>query len=128
MFVYFGDTGPDAVEKQGKLDAIWTYLAGQKQQKLLRGIIIETSFVNARPHNLLFGHLTPELLIQELRSFAKKIGGEAPLKNLNVIISHVKYTLKQQQDPRTLIKQQLDKGNNLGVEFIMATQGQRILL
>jgi 3',5'-cyclic-nucleotide phosphodiesterase len=128
VFVYFGDTGPDVVEKQGKLDAIWSYLAKQNRTKRLRGLIIETSFENARPHNLLFGHLTPELLIQELHNFANKIGGDAPLKNLKVIISHVKYSLKQQQDPRILIKQQLDKGNNLGVEFIMATQGQRILL
>lgn len=128
VFVYFGDTGPDVVEKQGKLDAIWSYLAKQNQLKQLRGLIIETSFENARPHNLLFGHLTPELLIQELNNFAKKIDGEAPLKDLKIIISHVKYSLKQQQDPRILIKQQLDKANNLGVEFIMAAQGQRILL
>jgi 3',5'-cyclic-nucleotide phosphodiesterase len=33
LFVYFGDTGPDKVEKQGKLATVWRYLAEQIQLK-----------------------------------------------------------------------------------------------
>ncbi|MFQ3219436.1 MAG: 3',5'-cyclic-nucleotide phosphodiesterase [Paraglaciecola sp.] len=127
LFVYFGDTGPDSVEKQGKLEVIWTYLAKQVKHKRLRGMIIETSFDNARPHNLLFGHLTPELLMQELHSFAAKIGGEAPLKDLKIVISHIKYTLARGVDPKSKIKQQLDEANDLGLEIIIPRQGQKLL-
>lgn len=127
LFVYFGDTGPDSVEKQGKLEVIWTYLAKQMKHKRLRAMIIETSFDNARPHNLLFGHLTPELLIQELHNFAAKIGGETPLRDLKIIISHIKYTLARGVDPKIKIKQQLDAANDLGVEIIIPRQGQKLL-
>ncbi|GAC26516.1 probable 3',5'-cyclic-nucleotide phosphodiesterase [Paraglaciecola mesophila KMM 241] len=127
IFVYFGDTGPDIVEKQDKLDAIWTYLAKQVKHKKLRGVIIETSFENERPHNLLFGHLTPELLMGELRSLATKIGGEKPLQGLNVVISHIKYTLAKNVDPRANITKQLDDGNDLGLNIIIPKQGQKLL-
>jgi 3',5'-cyclic-nucleotide phosphodiesterase len=127
VFVYFGDTGPDSVEKQGKLDVIWTYLAQLTQHKKLRGLIIETSFENERPDNLLFGHLTPGLLIQELHNFAAKIGGETPLKDLKVVISHIKYTLAKGNNPRAIIKQQLSAANNLGLEIIIPEQGQKLL-
>ncbi|MDP5029672.1 MBL fold metallo-hydrolase [Paraglaciecola sp.] len=127
LFVYFGDTGPDIVEKQGKLDAIWTYLAKQVTHKRLRGIIIETSFENERPHNLLFGHLTPELLMQELHHLAQKVGGDKPLRDLKVLISHIKYTMASGTSPRTKIKQQLDDANDLGLEIIIPQQGQKLL-
>ncbi|GAA6184951.1 3',5'-cyclic-nucleotide phosphodiesterase [Aliiglaciecola sp. NS0011-25] len=127
MFVYFGDTGPDVVEKQGKLEAIWTYLAKQIKHKQLRGMVIEVSFENERPHNLLFGHLTPKLLIQELHNFASKIDGETPLNNLKVVISHIKYTLAKGVNPRHNIKQQLDEANDLGLEIIIPHQGQKLL-
>ncbi|GAC34086.1 MBL fold metallo-hydrolase [Paraglaciecola polaris] len=127
MFVYFGDTGADIVEKQGKLAAIWTYLAQQIKHKTLRGIIIETSFENERPHNLLFGHLTPDLLMAELASLAAKIDGDAPLKDLTVLISHIKYTLAKNVDPRATIKQQLNDANQLGLNIIIPKQGQKLL-
>ena len=127
MFVYFGDTGADVVEQQGKLAKIWTYLAKQVKHKTLRGIIIETSFENERPHNLLFGHLTPELLMQELGSLGRKIGGNAPLKDLKVVISHIKYTLAKDTDPRAIIAQQLNEANDLGLTIIIPKQGQKLL-
>jgi 3',5'-cyclic-nucleotide phosphodiesterase len=127
LFVYFGDTGPDSVEKQGKLDKIWTVLAKQLKYKTLRGIIIETSFENERPDHLLFGHLTPNYLMQELHNFAAKVGGQTPLKDLKVVISHIKYTMAKGSEPRAIIKQQLDAANDLGVQIIIPQQGQRLL-
>ncbi|MFA3791276.1 MBL fold metallo-hydrolase [Aliiglaciecola sp. SL4] len=127
MFVYFGDTGADIVEKQGKLQVIWRYLAKQMQHKQLRGMVIEVSFENERPHNLLFGHLTPKLLMQELHSFASKVGGKAPLQDLKVVISHIKYTLANNLNPRLKIKQQLDEANNLGLQIIIPEQGQKLV-
>lgn len=128
MFVYFGDTGPDEVEKQGKLDAVWRYLAKQMQHKTLRGISIEVSFDNTRPDNLLFGHLTPKWLMQELTSFHALVEDKEQLSNMKVIISHIKYSLKRGTDPRAVIAQELESANALGFNFILARQGQVLAL
>lgn len=127
MFVYFGDTGADSIEKQGKLDTIWRFLASQMAEKTLRGIIIETSFENERPHNLLFGHLTPELLMQELVNFTAKLPAGKSLYGLKVVISHIKYTLANGVNPRENIRRQLDKANTVGIEIIVPEQGQILL-
>ncbi|MCF2949167.1 3',5'-cyclic-nucleotide phosphodiesterase [Paraglaciecola aquimarina] len=124
MFVYFGDTGPDEVEKQGKLNAIWRYLAKQMPDKTLRGLIIEVSFDNQRPDNLLFGHLTPKWLMAELKQFNILLQPNITLAGTKVVISHIKYSLASGQNPRHKIRQELAQANNLGIEFILAKQGQ----
>ena len=63
----------------------------------------------------------------ELRSLATKIGGEKPLQGLNVVISHIKYTLAKNVDPRANITKQLDDGNDLGLNIIIPKQGQKLL-
>jgi 3',5'-cyclic-nucleotide phosphodiesterase len=126
LFVYFGDAGPDALEKQGKLHTVWRYLAKQMQTKNLKGIVIEVSFDNDRPDNLLFGHLTPKWLISELSQFHALIDDKTKLQDMQVIISHIKYSLKNTVDPKVIIKQQLEEANQLGFNFIIAKQGQRI--
>jgi 3',5'-cyclic-nucleotide phosphodiesterase len=128
LFVYFGDTGPDKVEKQGKLAAVWRYLAEQMQTKKLRGLGIEVSFDNQRPDNLLFGHLTPKWLMSELTYFYSLVVNKPQLKDMQIIISHIKYTLKNTVDPKVKIKQQLEEANQLGFNFVIAKQGQRIVL
>ena len=128
LFVYLGDTGPDQVEKQGKLKALWQYLAQQLKDKHLRALVIEVSFTNQQPDKLLFGHLTPKWFIQELTQFHTLIDDKSKIKDLQVIISHIKYTMKNGPDPREQIKQQLDQANLLGFKFVFATQGQRLHL
>lgn len=128
MFVYFGDTGPDDVEKQGKLNAIWEYLAQQMKSKVLRGMVIEVSFPNKQPDNLLFGHLTPKWLMQELTRFHAMVENKAQLTNMNIVISHIKYSLKAGEDPRVTIKRELNEANRLGFTFTLAEQGQSLVL
>lgn len=128
MFVYFGDTGPDEVEKEGKLAAIWQYLAKQMQTKTLRGLVIEVSFDNQRPDNLLFGHLTPKYLLQELTKFHGLVGEKSQFEEMQIVISHIKYSLKSGTDPKVKIQQELETANSLGFNFVIAKQGQRLLL
>ncbi|WP_289029681.1 3',5'-cyclic-nucleotide phosphodiesterase [uncultured Paraglaciecola sp.] len=128
MFVYFGDTGPDEVEKEGKLAAIWQYLAKQMQTKTLRGVVIEVSFDNQRPDNLLFGHLTPKYLHQELSKFYELVSDKSQFNDMQIIISHIKYSLKSDLNPKIKIKQQLEATNPLGFNFVIAKQGQRLVL
>ncbi|KPA54224.1 3',5'-cyclic-nucleotide phosphodiesterase [Photobacterium leiognathi subsp. mandapamensis] len=126
--IYFGDTGPDAVEKSTALNTIWQQLTPYIQQKKLKGIFIETSFSNSTPDKSLFGHLTPQWLLTELTTLAGYVGGEEPLKDLNVIVTHIKYSLKKGTDPKKIIEKELRENNNLGVNFIFTEQGDRTQL
>ncbi len=128
VFVYFGDTGPDAVEKQGKLAKVWRYLSQQLTSKTLRAMVLEVSFDNDRPDNLLFGHLTPKWLLQELAVFHGMLDDKSQLEQSKIIISHIKYSLKAEEDPRAKVLQQLQQGNHLNLQIILAKQGQRLAL
>jgi 3',5'-cyclic-nucleotide phosphodiesterase len=128
LFVYFGDTGPDEVEKQGKLATVWRYLAKQMQTKTLHGLVIEISFENSQPDNLLFGHLTPKWLMSELDYFYSLVIKKQQFQDIKVIISHIKYSLKSGIDPRLKILQELKQANTNGFNFILAKQGQRLIL
>ncbi|WON76071.1 MBL fold metallo-hydrolase [Serratia sp. UGAL515B_01] len=124
-FAYFGDTGPDVLEKSRNLDTIWRVLGPLIEQKKLKGMIIETSYPDRAEDQHLYGHLTPTWLLKELKNLQQYSGGEGSLKGLPVVISHIKPTLKQGEDVRAIIKQQLEQGNDLGVKFILMEQGER---
>ncbi|NIC24802.1 MBL fold metallo-hydrolase [Serratia plymuthica] len=124
-FAYFGDTGPDALEQSRNLDTAWRALGPLIEQKKLKGMIIETSYPNGVEDKNLYGHLTPAWLLKELKSLTQYSGGEGSLKDFPVVISHIKPSLKQGEDVRATIKQQLDQGNDLGVKFILMAQGDR---
>jgi len=128
MMIYFGDTGPDEIEKEQKLEKIWKYLAKQVQHKKLRGIIIEVSFPDNRDDNLLFGHLTPKWLTKELTHFSSLLDDPSILQKTKIIISHVKSSTLKDVDAREVIKKQLQQRNKLGLNFIMSKQGNKILL
>lgn len=128
LFVYIGDTGPDQIEKEGKLKALWQYLAEQLKEKHLRALVVEVSFANEQPDKLLFGHLTPKWLTQELTQFHTLIEDKSAIEDLQVVISHIKYTLKNGPDPKKLIEQQLNQANSLGFKFVFVSQGQRLHL
>lgn len=126
VFAYFGDTGPDDVEKSSALKTAWTTLAPFVKQGKLKGIIIEVSFTNETPDKSLFGHLTPNWLIKEL-TVLEGMNGKSSLNDLNVVVSHIKYSLKNSDDPKVIIKKQLAKANKLGVNFIFPEQGDSLL-
>ncbi len=118
----FGDTGPDAVEKGTRLRDVWTAVAGRVKQKRLKAIVIESSYTSDRPDKLLFGHLTPRWLLEELRQLDTLAGGKA-LQDLPVVVSHIKYSLTREQ-PQKQMLQELEAGNDLGVRFVIPEQGR----
>ncbi|WP_375322398.1 hypothetical protein [Aliivibrio logei] len=103
----------------------WSALAPFVKQGKLKGIIIEVSFTNETPDKSLFGHLTPNWLLKEL-TVLENMNGKGSLKDLNVAISHIKYSLKNSEDPKVIIKKQLVEANNLGVNFIFPEQGDSL--
>ena len=119
-----GDTGPDAVEKSDRLQALWAAVADRVKRGQLRALIVEVSFANDRPDRLLFGHLTPAWLMASLRSLAALTGADA-LKGLPVVISHIKYSLLADEPPQQVILRELEAANDLGLRFIIPQQGDR---
>ncbi|EOG6955950.1 MBL fold metallo-hydrolase [Yersinia ruckeri] len=125
-FAYFGDTGSDAVENSKNLDQIWRILGEKVKQQQLKGIIIEVSYPNNVADGKLYGHLTPKWLLTELKNLAKYSGeSKQPLKDLPVVISHIKPSLQQGVNSRQIIADELQQGNDLGVKFIFMDQGER---
>ena len=118
----FGDTGPDEVEKSANMQEIWVAVAERVKQKQLKAIIIETSYTNAQPDQQLFGHLTPAWLQKSLGTL-EALAGTGSLKELPVVISHVKYSLKKGDLPQDKILTELEAGNTLGVRYIIPEQG-----
>ncbi|OLQ93225.1 3',5'-cyclic-nucleotide phosphodiesterase [Vibrio panuliri] len=125
LFVYFGDTGPDAVEKSDALNQVWTTLAPFVKEGQLKGIVIEVSFTNKTPDKMLFGHLTPNWLLKELTAL-ESLAGKGSLEDLDVVVSHIKYSLKKGEDPQVVIQRELEAGNKLGVNFHFPAQGDAL--
>lgn len=121
--LYLGDTGPDAVEKSDKLNALWTAVAPLVKNKQLKGIFIEVSFPNEQPDQFLFGHLTPNYLMKELH-ILEDLAGKGSLNNFKVIITHLKPPAKN----IIKIKEQLKTQNDLGLKIIYPEQGKNFEL
>lgn len=119
----FGDTGPDSVEKTTRIKDVWTAVADKVRQKHLRGIIIEVSYANAQPDKFLFGHMTPNHLLGALGEL-EAMAGPGSLKDLPVVISHIKYSLKKGASPQETILGELQAANAPQVRFIVPEQGQ----
>jgi len=121
--LYLGDTGPDAVEKSNDLRDLWTAIAPLVKSKQLKGIFIEVSFPNEQPDKFLFGHLTPNYLMQEMHVL-EELAGKDTLKGFKIIITHLKPPTKN----IIKIKEQIKNQNDLGLKIIYPEQGKRFEL
>ncbi|KAL1709961.1 cyclic-AMP phosphodiesterase [Schizophyllum commune] len=72
-FLFFGDVEPDSLAKPPRTIEVWRYAAPLISSKTLSAIFIECSYPSGRPDNMLFGHLSPEHLTQELVTLAAEV-------------------------------------------------------
>lgn len=121
--LYLGDTGADRIEKSNQLEQLWKNIAPLIKKGQLNTILIEVSFPNSQPEHLLFGHLTPKLLVEELNQLKEKTG-QKDLKNLHIVVTHRKPT----KDNPEIIKKELLENNPLQVQYIFPEQGKKISL
>ena len=119
--LYFGDTGADRIEKSDDLSNIWETIAPLIEEKKLKVLMIEVSFPNSQPEKLLFGHLTPKILNEELEKLASLTGKEN-LKDLNIIVTHIKPTGNNEE----IIKKELTENNRLEINYIFPKQGEKL--
>jgi 3',5'-cyclic-nucleotide phosphodiesterase len=138
-FLTIFDTGPDSVYDEDKeLQTVWEYVAPLYIKGLLKGILIESSFVTETKDEMLFGHLTPCYVLQELRILANMAGVES-LDGLNILIMHIKWKMldtdyiekvQNEFSMHVLDNRQgtcVEK-NNLNVKFTFVQQGRRYFL
>ena len=121
--LYLGDTGADTIEHSNRLHALWESIVPLVKEKKLKGIFIEVSFPDEQPEKLLFGHLTPRLLMEEMKVLNKLCGGNA-VAGLPVIITH----MKPLGGSIGKIKHQLQVNNPLRLRLIFPEQGKKIVL
>ena len=118
--LYLGDTGADEIEKSDKLQLLWQAVAPLLKSGQLKGIFIEVSFPDEQPSRLLFGHLTPQLLMKEMQVLNQLSSGAA--KNLPVVITHIKPVAGNE----ARIRQELLQQNALGLHIIFPVQGESL--
>ena len=116
--LYLGDTGADEVEKSNNLDQLWIKIGPLIKQHLLKAIFIEVSFANDQKRELLFGHLTPMLLMEEMKKLSV-FAGQENMKNLNVVITHQKPAPGRE----ARISSELKAGNSLQLNLVFPKQG-----
>jgi len=120
--LYLGDTGADQVEKSGNLQKLWEQIAPLVKENRLKAIFIETSFFDKQPEKLLFGHLTPHLLMQELEKLGE-LTGLAPLQKVPIVITHMKVFGPEKQE----LIAELKKDDQLHLNLVFPVQGKKML-
>ena len=130
--LYLGDTGADSIENSDRLRTLWLVAGPLIKTGRLKAIFIEVSFPNEQPDKLLFGHLTPQLLMQEMRSL-QTLTGEGSLKGFPIVITHRKPgggqpggDQRSGSDQEETIRRQLEAGNPLQVKLVFPEQGKRM--
>ena len=98
-------------------------LPTRRAQHKLKAILIELSYTSDRPDAQLFGHLTPKWIMTSLHELDALAGGNA-LKDLPVVITHIKYALTREQ-PQARMRDELTAANDLGVRILIPQQGSR---
>ncbi len=129
--LYFGDTGADEIEGQGKLSYIFQDIAELVRQKKLKALLIEVSFSNQHHNQQLYGHLKPELLGNELEKLAKQVNPKDmnnALEGLKVFITHIKPNYETNHNSRDIIIKQVESINKFGAEFIYPKQAEKFEL
>jgi 3',5'-cyclic-nucleotide phosphodiesterase len=118
--LYLGDTGADEVEKSNQLEQLWKAIADKVIAHSLKAIFIEVSFDNAMPDKSLYGHLTPRLLMQEMKVLNKLSNGQLP--KVPIYITHIKPCASCESS----IKNDIALSNTEGLTIKYAEQGKRI--
>jgi 3',5'-cyclic-nucleotide phosphodiesterase len=120
--LYLGDTGADEVEKSNQLELLWKAVADKVMAHSLKAIFIEVSFDNATPDKALYGHLTPSLLMQEMKLLNKLSNGK--LQKVPIYVTHIKPCATCEMS----IKKDIALSNTEGLTIKYAEQGKAIQL
>lgn len=147
-FIFFGDVEADSICAEPRNIAVWR-AAAPKIPHDISTIFIECSYQIGRPVEQLWGHLSPEYLVQELIALATEVvyarqgrgsrsrkGQQLPpealcgaLRGVKVYITHCKEHFTTQRPINHVIGDEcrgLLAPHRLGVELLTADQGMKI--
>lgn len=122
---YYGDVGPDKVENSKGLEESFKVLGPLIKEKKLKAIMIESSFDSSKDDKGLFGHLSPKWINEELKVL-EKYSGKGTLKDLNIVITHIKPSLKKNDNVREKIKKELLENNEYDIKYYFPIQGESL--
>ena len=120
--LYLGDTGADKVEQSEQLAALWKAVAPLVVNNQLKGIFIEVSFDNSVPEKAMFGHLTPNLLMEEMTKLNQLSNGL--LKSTPLYVTHIKPC----DGCEVKIKSEIQTANKIGLKISYPLQATLIEL
>ena len=112
------------------MEKLWSHVAPIIKDRNLTAIFIECSFTNDRPDNILYGHLTPKWLLEELNNLSTKVSNgdlNKKISGLPVVITHIKSDPKSSVNVKKIVYSELMGKNNLDVKFIIPEQGDKLL-
>ncbi|KAA8568808.1 hypothetical protein MFRU_017g00160 [Monilinia fructicola] len=69
----WGDVEPDSISSNPRNKQVWIDAAPKIAAGKLKGIFIECSYDDSRPDEMLFGHLNPRYVIEELEVLAAEV-------------------------------------------------------
>lgn len=121
--LYLGDTGADEIEKSDKMKLLWERVTPLIDQGELKAIMMEVSFPDEQPENLLFGHLTPKLFFKELYRL-KGMCKAGAVEKVSFIVTHIKPPAHAEE----LIRKELKAANRDNFKLIFPKQGELLLL
>lgn len=151
-FLFFGDVEPDSVAAHPRTIDVWR-AAAPKIPHALSAVFIECSWASGRADDTLYGHLTPEHLLDELTALAAEVVRARPpsppprkkprtdglasvehlrgaLSGLRVHVIHCKDTMEIVDRPTNHVIcdqiRELVEERGLGAEILPTDQGTRI--
>ena len=120
--LYLGDTGADKVEQSEQLAALWKAVSPLVMNNQLKAIFIEVSYDNSVSEKALFGHLTPNLLMEEMAKLNQLSNGQ--LKNTQLYVTHIKPC----DGCEIKIKSEIQAANQIGLKISYPLQATLIEL
>ncbi|MDQ2751464.1 MAG: 3',5'-cyclic-nucleotide phosphodiesterase [Bacteroidota bacterium] len=120
--LYFGDTGADTIEHSQHLQHVWQTIAPLVMKHQLKAIFLECSYPNEQPEKQLFGHLTPKLLMEEMKRLSILCNNYS-IKNVPLVITHIKPEANNERK----IMEQVNAGNILHLKIAFPQQGKLLL-
>jgi len=120
--LYLGDTGADKVEQSEQLAQLWKTVAPLVMNNQLKAIFIEVSFDNSVSEKALFGHLTPNLLMEEMGKLNQLSNGN--LNNTQLYVTHIKPC----DGCEVKIKSEIQAANKIGLKISYPLQATLIEL
>lgn len=101
----FGDVEPDSLSVSPRTAQVWTEAAKKIVLGTLTGILIECSFEDSQPDEMLFGHLCPRHLAAELQLLAQKVRSLRPIEE----------RLSQRKRKRRSLGMNLHRSHEVGI-------------